>query len=543
MRRRIFLTILAVAVATVVLFGVPLAIAVDRRNDADAVLELQRFGGAAASQVPEEIAPGDVTLPVVEPEVQLALYDSTGQLVTGTGPPPADRSSTPSPTATSTTVSSATNSSSPCPVVHDERVVGRLRSSEAADEAVDRTHRTWLAMAGLAAVVAFVAAVAGSLLARHLTRPVQRLRDAAVRLGEGDFTATAPMSGLPELDAAASALTTTGQRLGVLVERERAFSADASHQLRTPLASLRLAIENELMKPRPDPTLALRDALNDVDRLESTLTHLLALARDTPSDRRPIDLRLLVDAVDATWRHRLAPLGRAFRVNVDTTTPPVLVSATALSTVIDVLVENAVRHGRGTVTVDAGPARRRRRHHGRRRGPPVRRPRRDLRSAVGAGRRPRHRPGPGPVAGPRRGRPPPTEPTRPDDVRGHHRRDRPGGTGRSGRRRLTLVAELGVDDRRPLFVSSANAPAMPKATDQDGQAEPLHCCVSSTTPGCRFSRRIHPSSDDATQPGPDRLQCGDGRARSRTAPGASTRRTKPTASWRITVAGPSTSPV
>ena len=359
MTRRIFLTILGVAVVAVVLFGVPLAIAVQRRNASDSVLELQRIAGAAASQVPTGFADtlSPVVLPTVEPSMRLALYDTEGRLVAGAGPPQADD-------VVLAVSDGAVHDGHvgdelvvAVPVVHDEQVSGVLRSSEAADEAMDRTQRTWLAMAGLAAIVAIIAAVAGSLLARHLTRPVQRLRDAAVRLGEGDFTATAPMSGLPELDAAASALSTTGQRLGVLVERERAFSADASHQLRTPLASLRLAIESELVQPRPDPSIALRDALNDVDRLESTLTHLLALARDTPSDRRPIDLRLLVDAVDATWRRRLAPLGRAFRVNVDTTTPPVLVSATALSTVIDVLVENAVRHGRGTVTVDAGPAR------------------------------------------------------------------------------------------------------------------------------------------------------------------------------------------
>jgi signal transduction histidine kinase len=103
--------------------------------------------------------------------------------------------------------------------------------------------------------------------------------------------------------------------------------------------------------------MALRDALTDVDRLEATLTDLLALARDIPSDRRPVDLAVLLQGVDATWRGRLAPLGRALRVNVADDTPAVLVSATALSTVIDVLVENALRHGHGTVTVEASGAR------------------------------------------------------------------------------------------------------------------------------------------------------------------------------------------
>ena len=49
--------------------------------------------------------------------------------------------------------------------------------------------------------------------------------------------------------------------------------------------------------------------------------------------------------------------GRALRVSIDDGTPSVLISATALSTVIDVLVENASRHGHGTVTVEASPAR------------------------------------------------------------------------------------------------------------------------------------------------------------------------------------------
>ena len=356
MTRRIFLTILAVAVATVILFGVPLAIAVDRRNSDDALLELQRIGSAAASQLPDDFASADVRLPVVEPEVHLALYDAGGRLVAGTGPATADR-----------IVSAVTDGAVhqgyvgdelvvALPVAHEDRVVGALRSSEPTDEASDRTHRTWLAMSALAAFVALIAAAAGLLLSRHLTRPVQRLRDAALRLGDGDFTVEAPMSGVAELDAAASALSTTAHRLGDLVERERAFTADASHQLRTPLTSLRLVLEGEIAQPRPDPTLALHDALTDVDRLEATLTDLLALARDTVTDRRTADLASVLHDREPAWRARLAAAGRSLSVRVDEGTPPVRVSATALLTVLDVLVDNAVHHGRGAVTIDVTPA-------------------------------------------------------------------------------------------------------------------------------------------------------------------------------------------
>ena len=164
------------------------------------------------------------------------------------------------------------------------------------------------------------------------------------------------MSGVAELDAAASALSTTAQRLGDVVERERAFTADASHQLRTPLTSLRLALESEIAQPRADPTLALHEALTDVDRLEATLTDLLALARDTVTDRRTADVASLLHDREPAWRARLVAAGRSLSVRVDEGTPRVRVSATALLTVLDVLVDNAVQHGRGAVTIDATPA-------------------------------------------------------------------------------------------------------------------------------------------------------------------------------------------
>jgi signal transduction histidine kinase len=70
-------------------------------------------------------------------------------------------------------------------------------------------------------------------------------------------------------------------RLAELAERERTFSARAAHQLRTPLTSLRLIVEAELARPRPDPTTALHEVLGETDRLEQAINDLLSLPRGT----------------------------------------------------------------------------------------------------------------------------------------------------------------------------------------------------------------------------------------------------------------------
>jgi signal transduction histidine kinase len=353
--RRILVAIVIVAALAVAGFGVPLAVAVANRYHDDAVVALEREATTAAIQVPASaFANRDpVELPAATGSTHLALYDNTGLRLQGQGPDHLDGAVAAALAGQATDASHAGELVVAVPVSSEERVVAVIRAGKDLDLISDQIHRAWLAMTGLAAAVLVTAGVVAGVLARRLGQPIRRLAGTATRLGDGDFTARAQPSGITEIDTVAAALDTTADRLGRLVARERAFSADASHQLRTPLAGLRLQLESALEQSRQDPAAAVRIALTQVDRLETTIDDLLALRRDT--ERRGTSLRAtdVLDGLERRWRGPLAAQGRPLRLLVDDAVPRVLVSPAAVRQILDVLVANAIEHGQGTVTVTA----------------------------------------------------------------------------------------------------------------------------------------------------------------------------------------------
>jgi hypothetical protein len=201
--------------------------------------------------------------------------------------------------------------------------------------------------------VAVLAAGVGAQLARRLARPFEALTAAATRLGEGDFSVRAPRSGLEEADAIAVALDGTAERLGRAIDRSAAFTADASHQLRTPLTALRLHLESlELAGVDQDDLAA---ALTEADRLEATIAELTALTRlDAPEVA--LDLGALVADRASAWQLAARESDREVRTEL-LPVPAVLVRPAAIAQAVEVLVDNALQHGRGTVTVRVAPAR------------------------------------------------------------------------------------------------------------------------------------------------------------------------------------------
>jgi len=356
--RRILTTILAVTTLAVALFGVPLALGVRRLYYNEAVVRLEREAAEAGIAVPASFAQSTdpVELPDPGGAISLALYGADGAKVLGQGPDRADEAVAGALQGDVRGTRQAGALVVAVPLTSEERVFAAIRATVPRRVVDARIRRAWLAMAGLAIGVLAAAGGVAWLQARRLGRPVQALAEAASRLGRGDFSVRAATSGVTEVDAAAGALNVTAERLGELLARERAFSADASHQLRTPLTRLRLRLESALATPGADRDEAIAASLDDIDRLEATVEDLLALARDVAPARQRLDLPALLAELERSWHGTLAASGRPLRVVVESGLPPVDGSPAALRQVLDVLVANAAQHGAGTVTLHARPA-------------------------------------------------------------------------------------------------------------------------------------------------------------------------------------------
>jgi signal transduction histidine kinase len=359
-RRRLILAIVAVAAAAVGLFALPLAVVLRDGYRDQELLRLQRDTVAAARSI-DVGAQGRDQVELPAGPGRLAVYDAGGRRVAGAasaGPARADgvvlealRRRSPTTRVGSGRLVAAV------PLLTGERVTGVIRAEVSDAAVVRRTHRSWLALAAVAVGVLLLAMLAAVLLARRLAGPLERVAVAARRLGDGDFSVRAPRGSIREVDAVAEALDATASRLDDLITRERRFSADASHQLRTPLAALRLELETLQLADGPSPEIDR--AVQQVDRLQRTIDTLLNVARDVPRPDTTSELVDLLTEVEHRWRGRLADAGRRLTLTVPSGAVPVRAGEGVIREILDVLLDNAERHGDGAVSigvrlVDAG---------------------------------------------------------------------------------------------------------------------------------------------------------------------------------------------
>ncbi|WP_300010280.1 HAMP domain-containing sensor histidine kinase [Pseudonocardia sp.] len=201
--------------------------------------------------------------------------------------------------------------------------------------------------------VAAVVAGAAWVATRAALRPVERLRSAASSLPAGERLPV-PVA-RDELRALAEEINDLLARRDDAVARLQAFTGDAAHELRSPVAAIRA--QAEVAVAHPDPALAdetLRAVVVEAERLTGLLSDLLALARADAGrrpDPRAIDLvgavRAAIERVDGVEPalHLVAPAPAA-----------VAAGAAEVDLVLDNLIGNARRHARSLVRIGVLPA-------------------------------------------------------------------------------------------------------------------------------------------------------------------------------------------
>ncbi len=207
---------------------------------------------------------------------------------------------------------------------------------------VDRDNTDALLYWMLAGVAIAIAAT--GLIAWRLNRPLARLARAAEDLGKGGDPAPVPESGPSEVRAVAAAFNRMKESLKH-EERERTtFLAGISHDLRTPLARLRL--DAEMLEGRVDAATQ-KGMVADIEDMNAIIDQFIDFARSEATEAHaPVDLSSLA----RECAERAARAGA--RVTCELADlPPLMLRPLAVRRLVDNLLQNAAKHGGGEVVV------------------------------------------------------------------------------------------------------------------------------------------------------------------------------------------------
>ena len=377
MKRRLLVGYLAIAVFVLVLLEIPLALSYARVERQALSDKVERDAVALASLTEDALERGVPVPPQVrrtardygaETGARVIVVDGSGRAVVDSAPT-GNRDFSTRPEilqalggriATGTRPSRTLDTNLlyvAVPVASSGVVHGAVRITYPTAAVDRRIHRYWSLLAVIAVVVLGAAAAVAALLARWVTRPLDRLEAAAESIGGGDLTARAPTEGPPEVRRLARTFNTMASELDALLRSQDAFVADASHQLRTPLAALRLRLENLERDLGGDDMGEVQGALAEVERLAALVDGLLTLARAdrAPSSPQAIVLEGVVEERIAAWSALAEERTIALQVDLERDVVA-LATGGRVEQMLDNLLANAidVSPEGATVTVSTG---------------------------------------------------------------------------------------------------------------------------------------------------------------------------------------------
>ena len=195
---------------------------------------------------------------------------------------------------------------------------------------------------GYLALIAAVIGLAAYPIVRQLTRRLESLRAGVEQFGQGSLTTRVPVHGRDEVAAVATSFNAAADRIERLVSAHRALLANASHELRSPVTRLRMAID---LYEKPQDGEARAEILENLGEIDQLVDEILLASRldHVKGLERPERLDLMALTVEECARHGIEASGALAEITGD---------ARLLTRLVRNLILNAMRHGKPPVEVE-----------------------------------------------------------------------------------------------------------------------------------------------------------------------------------------------
>lgn len=250
------------------------------------------------------------------------------------------------------------------PVIDGGDVIGVIVTSSSTVDARWALLSEWGTLGLTIGAATFGCIVFALVISRWILRPIRIVDQVAHDIATGEMSARVPVeTGPPELVRLGSTFNDMADSLSALVERQRAFVADASHQLRNQLHALMIRLNTLTLSSDPDSVKDAELATAEAERLAAILDQLLELAKaeqDTDTLSHPFDLRDVVQSRMLAWQ----PAAAARGITMDLDCPdPAAISGdpVAVEGALDVVLDNAIKFsavgGPIHLVVEVGPTR------------------------------------------------------------------------------------------------------------------------------------------------------------------------------------------
>ena len=241
----------------------------------------------------------------------------------------------------------------------DGVVQGVLLYSSPVQEMMDRLASLQTRMVVYFLIAAAAAMVFALIFSRVLTRPIVSLTKSIQRMGHGDLSVRVPVKGSGELRRLSETFNTMSEKLQMLDTSRNQFVSNASHELKTPLATMKILLENIIYQPEMDADMRtefLTDINKEIDRLNSIISDLLTLVSMDSKAMRLNRTTFSLAQVITDTAHRLQPVAETHHQELKLALNDrceMYADCAKLTQVVYNLMENAIKYTQegGTVKV------------------------------------------------------------------------------------------------------------------------------------------------------------------------------------------------